>query len=206
MSEELTTTTESTESTATANAQETVLSSDEIRKLIQSTVDKQTASFGKTIATLKKENDQLKKANMTAEELQKTALEEQRAEFEKERAKFQQQKLLNHAQNITAKAGYGEDMTFGFVAFYSAQKDDVVSLILRDDEEKTAEMLDKLSKFLKKGIAADRAKTFKEYGREPKGAQPATGTKENNIAIELGKRRAENAKQSKSILEYYIGG
>ena len=194
MSEELTTTTESTESTATANAQETVLSSDEIRKLIQSTVDKQTASFGKTIATLKKENDQLKKANMTAEELQKAALEEQRAEFEKERAEFQQQKLLNHAQNITAKAGYGEDM------------DDVVSLILRDDEEKTAEMLDKLSKFLKKGIAADRAKTFKEYGREPKGAQPATGTKENNIAIELGKRRAENAKQSKSILEYYIGG
>lgn len=199
MAEEITTameSTETTENTATASkqAQDTVLSSDEIRKLIQSTVDKQTAAFGKTIAGLKKENEQLKKANMTAEELQKTALEEQKAEFERERAEFQQQKLLNHAQNITAKAGYGEDM------------EDVVSLVLRDDEEKTAEMLDKLSKLLEKRIAADRTKTFKEYGREPKGSRPATETKENNIAIELGKKRAENAKQSRSILEHYIGG
>ena len=205
MAEEVTTTTTATETAgaeaqaaeaaaeAKAQAENTVLSSEEIKKLIQKTVDQRTAEYGKKIATLQEENKTLKKANMTAEEIQKADKEE----FEKQKAEVELQKRQIHAHRVVASAGYGD------------RADEVVDIVLGETDEKTDERLKNFKSLIDKIVADTVAKTFKENGRTPNGGNTAGGDdtkKENNIAAEIGKKQAEMQKKSNDILKHYYGG
>lgn len=200
MAEEVTTTataeatatnTTSETTPVTPAATDTVLSSEDIKKIIQQTVDKQTAHFGKKISELTKENETLKRANMTAEQIAQADKEE----FERQKAEVEKQKREIHAHRAVAAAGYGSDA------------DAVVDIVLSDTDEKTDERLKNFKSLVDKMVAAQVKATFKANGREPNGAQSTTETKpENNIAEKLGKARAAQAKQSNDILNHYIGG
>lgn len=176
----------------TEQAKQPALSSEEIQKMIQSTVDTRTAELGKTIADLKKENLELKKKNMTAEEIQKADKEE----FEKQKAEVELQKRQIYAHRIVANAGYGDNA------------EAVVDIILGDTDDKTKERLDNFKSLVDKLVAETVQKTFKANGRLPNGGN-ANGDdtkKETNIAAELGKKKAETQKQSNDILKHYYGG
>ena len=169
------------------------MSTEAIQKLIQSTVDKKTAEFGKTIAALKKENSDLKKANMTAEEIQKA----EREEFENQKAEVALQKRQIFAHRAVATAGYGDNA------------DAVVDIVLGDTDEKTEERLKNFKSLVDKLVAETVDKTFKANGRVPNGAGQNGATdsrKENSIAEQLGKTRAEQQKKANDVLSHYLGG
>lgn len=177
--------------TTPPTATETVLSSEEIKKIIQQTVDKQTAHFGKKISELTKENETLKRANMTAEQIAQADKEE----FERQKAEVEKQKREIHAHRAVAAAGYGTDA------------DAVVDIVLGDTDEKTDERLKNFKALVDKMVAAQVKATFKANGREPNGANTAAETKpENSVAQKLGEARAAREKQSNDILNHYIGG
>lgn len=172
---------------------ENVLSSADIQKMIQSTVDSRTAELGKTIADLKRENSELKKANMTAEEIQKADKEE----FERQKAEVEFQKRQIYAHRIVSNAGYGENA------------EAVVDIILGDTDEKTKERLQNFKSLVDKIVAETVQQTFKANGRVPNGAKADSGKAENkyeSIAERLGKKTAETNEKSNSVLSYYLGG
>lgn len=182
-----------TDNKATDNneAQNTVLSSEAIQKMIQSTVDNRTAELGKTIATLKKENEQLKKANMTAEEIQKA----EREEFENQKAEVEFQKREIFAHRAVAKAGYDGD---------SVQ--DIVDIVLSDTDDKTSEKLQKFTAIIDKITSKKVDKLYETNGRDPKASHTNDGKETMNIAEKLGKQTAETNKQAQSVLQHYLGG
>ena len=175
-----------------SKAEETVLSSEAIQKMIQSTVDKKTAELGKTIATLKQENETLKKANMTAEEIQKADKEE----FERQKAEVELQKRQIYAHRAVATAGYGDNA------------EAVVDIVLGDTDEKTDERLKNFKSLIDKIVADKVQQTFKENGRNPNGGGNGSSeeNKDTSIAEKIGKNKAETAKKSNEILNYYYGG
>ena len=176
---------------ADPKAADTVLSSEDIKKIIQQTVDKRTADLGKKISDLTKENETLKRANMTAEQIAQADKEE----FEKQKAEVEKQKREIHAHKAVAAAGYGTDA------------DAVVGIVLGDTDEATDKRLNDFKALVDKLVAAKVQETFKANGRTPNGAQTATDTKtENTIAQKLGEARAAKTKQSNDILNHYIGG
>lgn len=204
MAEENTSSSTATETTAQATTQattttesnqqttETVLSSESIQKMIQSTVDSRTAELGKTIAELKKENETLKRANMTAEQIQKADKEE----FEKQKAEVELGKRQIHAHRVVASAGYGDNA------------DAVVDIILGDTDEKTDERLNNFKSIIDKIVSEKVQKTFEQNGRNPNGGSTSSSEEKSDtsIAEKIGKRAAETAKKSNEILNYYYGG
>ena len=181
-----------TDNTAAQSQTENVLSSEEIQRLIQSTVDSKTAALGKTIADLKKENELLKKATMTAEEIQKA----DREELEKQKAEVNLQQRQIYAHRAVATAGYGENA------------DAVVDIVLGDTDEKTDERLKNFKTLIDKIVAETVQKTFEKNGRVPNGAKSGGGSdnQEHNIAAEIGKKKAAQDAKSNEILKHYYGG
>lgn len=177
---------------AKEKAEQTVLSAEDIQKLIQKTVDQRTADYGKKIATLQEENKTLKKANMTAEEIQKA----EREEFEKQKAEVELGKRQLHAHRVVAGAGYGDNA------------DEVVEMVLGDSDERTDERLKNFKALVDKLVADTVKKTFETNGRTPNSGNSNGGNekKENGFAAELGKKQAETLKQSNDILKHYYGG
>lgn len=188
------TTTAATETTSTETtpaATETAMTSEEIKRLIQQSVDTRTADLGKKISELRRENETLKKANMTAEQIAQAEKEE----FERQKSEVEKQRREIHAHRVVAAAGFGTDA------------DAVVDIVLGDTDERTDERLKNFKALVDRLVAARVSETFKNNGRVPNGSQTTTETKpEMSIAERLGKAKAEQAKQSNTILEHYIGG
>lgn len=174
------------------------LSAEEIRKLIQSSTDRATADLGKQIAALKKENAELKKQNMTAEEVKKLEDEEREKTLAaKEKDLLDRENRLFAIQEIQ-KIGLndGSERALSLVDFVMAEK----------QEDITARV--KAFNDLVQGfVTAQVDAKFKSIGRTPNGATQSTETKkETSVAETLGKRRAEQAKQSNDVLNMYLGG
>lgn len=170
----------------------TALSSEDIQKMIQSTVDSRTAELGKTISTLKKENEQLKKANMSAEERQKA----ERDEFEAQKAELEHQKREMFAHKLVAKAGFdGDDVQ------------DIVDIVLSGTDDDTSDKLTKFTALVDKIAAKKVDKLYADNGRDPKASHTTTDTEKTvNIAEKLGKQTAEANKQAQDVLNHYLGG
>lgn len=196
------TTTEAGQSTqAQQTEQQTenkTLSAEEIRKLIQSSTDRATADLGKQIAALKKENETLKKQNMSAEEVKKFEIDE------REKTIAAKEKDLADREN----------RLFALKAIKEIGLDDgseralsLVDFVLADKQEDITERVKAFNTLVQSFVAAQVDAKFKAIGRTPNGATQTTETKkETSVAETLGKRRAEQAKQSNTVLNYYLGG
>ena len=172
------------------DAENPILSSEEIRRLIQKTVDSRTADFGKKISELQRENANLKKANMTAEELQKA----EREEFERSKAEVELAKRQIYAQGIVCEAGFGNDVA------------EVVNLVIGKTDDETSEKLTAFKGLVDKIVAKQVEATFKSNGRIPNGGNSAEEKKTGGIAEKIGKERAEQAKRSDEVMKFYLGG
>lgn len=196
---------ETTEAGKTTQTQQTeqktenqALSAEEIKKLIQSSTDRATADLGKQIAALKKENADLKKKNMTAEEVKK--LEDE----EREKTLAAREKDLQDREN----------RLFAIKAIKEIGLDDgseramsIVDFVLADKQEDITERVKTFHALVQSIVSAQVDAKFKSIGRTPNGATQSTETKkETSVAETLGKRRAEQAKQSNDVLNMYLGG
>lgn len=171
-----------------------------LEKYVQSKVDKAMADERKKSAELQKQLDKMKREKMSDDEIKQLEFaEKEKALAEKEKAITEQQNRLYAVKAIQA-AGLDDG---GNVL-------EIVDFVLSDSEEATDNKVKAFKALLDKMVAAQVDKTFKSNGRVPNGA--SGGAKEdkqnteNNIAAQLGKTRAEQAKKSNEILNYYTGG
>lgn len=179
--------------------QQTNLTAEDIRKLIQAESDKKTAEIGKQNAALKKEIEQMKKEKMSQEELKKFE-DDQRA---KEMA--DKEKVLTERENrLTAI----DELTKVELFDSSEATNAFLDLVIKGaDETEIRNNVKAIKAFIDKKIALGVDATFKANGRTPNGGDKgATKSSEISIAEKLGKQTAERAKNSNEILDYYYGG
>ena len=173
----------------------------ELDKLVQARADKLTAEIGKKNAALQKELDTLKKEKMTAEELKQLEISE------KEKILAEREKMLHDKEN----------RIFAIKAIKEAGLDDgsnksleLVDFVMADTGDAINKKVKAFGDLVKKFVAAEVDKTFKQNGRNPNGGNAngsaGNGDKNNSVAESLGKARAEKQKQSNDILKYYGGG
>ena len=174
------------------------LTVEEIRKLIQSSTDRATADLGKQIAALKKENADLKKKNMTAEEVKKLEDEER----EKTLAAREKDLLDRENRLFAIKAIKEIGLDDG-----SERALSLVDFVLDSEQDKITENVKAFNALIQGFVTAKVEEKFKSIGRTPNGAAQGTDTKKDtSIAETIGKRRAEQAKQSNDVLNLYLGG
>lgn len=174
------------------------LTADDIKKLIQSSTDRATADLGKQIAALKKENETLKKQNMTAEEVKK--LEDE----EREKTLAAREKALQDKEN----------RLFALEQIKEIGLDDgsklamsLVDFVLADEQDAITERVKTFNTLVQSFVSAKVDEKFKAIGRTPNGAtQSSDKKKETTVAETLGKRKAEQTKNSNTVLNYYLGG
>lgn len=175
--------------------------SEKLDKIIQSRVDRELANERKKNAELQKELNKLKKEKMSDDEIKQLEIEErEKAIADKEKALLEKENRL-FAIKAIKEVGLddGSDTALELVDLVISSKDDT--------EETIKNKVTTVSGLLKKMVAAEVEKTFKANGRVPNGAGNATDTKDtSNIAVRLGKERAEANKKANDVLSYYTGG
>ena len=200
---ETTATNTATGDNATQEAQKqetgTNLLTDEMKKHIQSEIDKGLAEERKKNANLQKENEKLKKEKMSADELKK---------YEDE----QKDKQLTERENALTER---ENRLFAIEALKeiglddgSKQSLDLVDLVMAGEQDAITERVKALKAVVDRLVTAEVDKTIAANGRVPHGANIGNGgeTKDNNIAVELGKQTAKSNAQSNEVLKHYYGG
>ena len=192
------TTTEAGQTTQAQQTENKPLSAEEIRKLIQASTDRATADLGKQIAALKKENETLKKQNMSAEEVKKFEIDER----EKTIAAKEKDLLDRENRLFALKAIKEIGLDDG-----SERALELVDFVMADKQDTITERVKAFNTLVQGFVSAQVDAKFKAIGRTPNGATQTTETKkETSVAETLGKRRAEQAKQSNTVLNYYLGG
>lgn len=191
-----------TEQTTTAESKEqNAFSMDDIRKLIQSEVDKVRTKYSNEKSILQKELDNLKREKLTEDERRQLELED------KERAIAEREQSLLDKENrlYTIKAIKAAGLDDG-----SDKALELVDFIISDSQEKIDERVKVFSEILNKFVSAKVDSTFKVNGRVPNGTNGHSSNNQdesdNKIAVHLGKIRAEKESKSQEIINQYIGG
>lgn len=174
---------------------------DKFDKIIQSRVDRAMAEERRKNASLQKELDKLKREKMSDEEIKQLEIEEREKTIaDKEKSLVEKENRL-FAIKAIKEAGLddGGDTALELV--------DIVISGANDTEQTIQDKVKTVCGLVKKMVAAEVEKTFKANGRIPNGASSAGDTKDtSNIAVKLGKERAEANKKANDVLSYYTGG
>jgi len=189
--------TDNSKQEATAQEQ-SALTVDDIKKLVQSETDKKTAELGKTIANLRKENETLKKEKMTAEEKREYEASEREKELNERDKKLTDRENRLFAVKAANAAGLdlGKDLEF-------------IDCIMGENESAINNKVKAVKTWVDKLVSVKVAETFKTNGRTPNSGNGtnAEASKDTSIVAELGKQSAEAIKKSNDILKQYnIGG
>lgn len=168
-----------------------------IEKLIQSRVDRLMAEERKKSANLQKQLDKLNKEKLSDDELKQLEISEREKTIaEREKALAEKENRLFAIKAIkTAGLDDGGETSLELVDFVMGENETAIN-----DKVKTFKTL------VEKMVAARVDETFKKNGRTPNGSGGADKGEPDNIATLIGKRAAETAKQSSSILNHYYGG
>ena len=193
-----TATTGNNNATQDSQKQDNKFSNDEMKKFIQSELDKGLAEERKKYASLKKENEELKKAQMTAEELKKYESEKREQELKDRDAQLTERENRLFAIEAIKEIGLDDG---------GKQSLELVDFVLADDEETIKKRVTAFKGLVDRFVTARVDKTFKENGRVPNGGQQKSGEEtETSIAEKLGKQAAERNQTSNDILKHYYGG
>lgn len=172
--------------------------SDEVKKHIQSEIDKGLAEERKKNANLQKENEKLKKEQMTAEELKKYEAEKREKELTERDIALTERENKLFAIEAIKEIGLDDG---------SKQSLDLVDFVMAADQSTITERVKAFKALVDRFVEAKVNETFKANGRVPNGGNSNNGeTKKDNIALQLGKQAAETAKKSNEILKHYYGG
>lgn len=141
----------------------------DIEKLIQQAVDRATNKIGNDNKRLREELENIKKEKLTAEERAELEKKQEREQFERERAEFQQEKNKLYAVKAIKAAGLDDG---------SDRSLELVNFVLGADEKEIDSRVKAFGELVKKFVAAEVDKTFKDAGRTPK--KGASGSTEEN--------------------------
>lgn len=141
----------------------------DIEKMIQRAVDRATNKLGNDNKRLREELESIKKEKLTAEERAELEKKQEREQFERERAEFQQEKNKLYAVKAIKAAGLDDG---------SDKSLELVNFVLANDEKEIDSRVKAFGELVKKFVAAEVDKTFKDAGRNPK--RGANGSTEEN--------------------------
>ena len=141
----------------------------DIEKMIQQAVDRATNRLGNDNKKLREELEAIKKEKLTAEERAELEKKQERERFEQERAEFLVEKNKMYAIKAIKAAGLddGSDASLELVDF-----------VLGADEKAIDARVKAFGALVKKFVAAEVDKTFKDSGRNP--GKGSSGGKEDN--------------------------
>lgn len=141
----------------------------DIEKMIQQAVDRATNRLGNDNKKLREELEAIKKEKLTAEERAELEKKQEREQFEQERAEFLVEKNKMYAIKAIKAAGLddGSDASLELVDF-----------VLGADEKAIDARVKAFGELVKKFVAAEVDKTFKDSGRNP--GKGSSGGKEDN--------------------------
>ena len=191
--------TESVETTETTQTAETNSADVDIKKLIQTEVDRATNKLGNENKKLREELNSIKKTHMTEAQIKESELAEKEAD------------ILEREKTIADK----ENRWYAMKAIKAAGLDDggdlsleLVDFVISDSEETTDARVKAFASLVNKYVNNEVNKTFKLNGRNPeKSGNGKTETKnENNVAVNLGKVMAERDEKASKVLNHYLGG
>lgn len=141
----------------------------DIEKMIQQAVDRATNKLGNDNKRLREELDTIKKEKLTAEERAELEKKQEREQFERERAEFQQEKNKLYAVKAIKAAGLDDG---------SDKALELVNFVLAGDEKEIDSRVKAFGELVKKFVASEVDKTFKDAGRNP--GKGASGGDEKN--------------------------
>lgn len=141
----------------------------DIEKMIQRAVDRATNKLGNDNKRLREELESIKKEKLTTEERAELEKKQEREQFERERAEFQQEKNKLYAVKAIKAAGLDDG---------SDKSLELVNFVLANDEKEIDSRVKAFGELVKKFVAAEVDKTFKDAGRNPK--RGANGSTEEN--------------------------
>lgn len=131
---------------------------EEVEKLIQQAVDRKANQLGNDNKRLKEELENIKKEKLTAEERAELEKKQEREQFERERAEFQMEKNKLYAVKAIKAAGLDDG---------SDKALELVNFVIGSDEKDIDARVKAFGDLVKKFVAAEVDKTFKDAGRNP---------------------------------------
>ena len=175
-------------------------SAERIERIVQSRVDKAMAEERKKNAGLQRQLEKLTKEKLSDNELKQLEISEREKTIEeREKALLDRENRLYAIKAIKSNGlDDGSDLSL-----------ELVDLVMDSDTKNIDKNIKSLSELVKRIVSAKTDELYKANGRVPNGANNGTRqaeTKDTNIAAQLGKTRAEQAKKSNDILNYYLGG
>lgn len=141
----------------------------DLEKMIQQAVDRATNKLGNDNKRLREELENIKKEKLTAEERAELEKKQEREQFERERAEFQLEKNKLYAVKAIKAAGLDDG---------SDKSLELVNFVLGADEKEIDSRVKAFGELVKKFVAAEVDKTFKDNGRNP--SKSAKGGSEIN--------------------------
>lgn len=169
----------------------------DIEKMIQRAVDRATNKLGNENKKLRNQLDSLKNEKLSDEELKKFELKEKEADIADREAKLKEKENRLFAIKAIKDAGLDDG---------SSNALDLVDFVMTDDEETTLARVKSFESLVKKFVAAEVNRTFKENGRNPEKSGNGNTSTQNSVAANIGKRAADRNENAKNVIKYYLGG
>lgn len=131
---------------------------EEVEKMIQQAVDRKANQMGNENKRLREDLENIKKEKLTAEERAELEKKQEREQFERERAEFQMEKNKLYAIKAIKAAGLDDG---------SDKALELVSFVIGSDEKDIDAKVKAFGDLVKKFVASEVDKTFKDAGRNP---------------------------------------
>lgn len=173
---------------------------DNIERLISARVQKAMEKANKDKSELEKQLEKLKREKLTAEEVKKLEDEKKAKDLAEREAALKEKENRYYAVGAIKKAGLDDGSD-------TALK--IVDLVMGGNEDEINTKITALNELVNKIVDSKVNEKFKAAGRNPNSGGSADDRGEaengrNTVAELLGKSRAEQAKRSKEVLDYYL--
>lgn len=168
----------------------------DIERLIQKAVDRATNKLGNDNKRLREELAALKKQNLSEADLKALEIKEREADIADRESRLREKENRLFAIKAIKDAGLDDGSTNAL---------ELADFIMSDSEDVMTARVKTFGSLVKKFVAAEVSRTFKEHGRNPdKGG--STATAESSVAAKLGKRAADRNAAATNVLNHYLGG
>lgn len=170
----------------------------DIETIVQNAIAAATKGWKTEKETLEAKISELMKKGLTPEQLKELEDKEKEDEHNKREAEITDRENRFYALTAIKEAGLDDG---GKTAL------ELIDLVMGKDQNEIDLKVKNLGNLVKKMVAAEVEKTFKDNGRSPESGKGAEGEDKNtDIAKKLGQRTAESNKQARNVLDSYLGG
>lgn len=170
----------------------------DIEAIVQNAIAEVTKGWKAEKDAMETKISELMKKGLTPEQLKELEDKEKEDAHNKREAEITDRENRFYALTAIKKAGLDDG---GETAL------ELIDLVMGKDQNEIDLKVKNLGNLVKKMVAAEVEKTFKDNGRSPESGKGADGEDKNtDIAKQLGKKAAESNKQARNVLNSYIGG